>query len=90
MNTGHMRTLITVTKVTDAQSEPGQIWTYRYKNCNELLFHLIVFSCHISYGSQCRHCFCASKSYDKKLAEQVILHLNAALDMFTMVYLTLQ
>lgn len=40
VNTGHTHIFITVTTVTDAQSEPGQSWTYRYKNCNELLFHL--------------------------------------------------
>lgn len=40
VNTGYTRAFITVTKVTDAQSEPGQIWTYRYKNRNELLFHI--------------------------------------------------
>lgn len=39
MSTGHACILITITKLTDAQSEPGQIWTSRYKHYNELVFH---------------------------------------------------
>lgn len=39
MSTGHAFTLIAVTKLTDAQSEPGQIWTSGYKHYNELVFH---------------------------------------------------
>lgn len=35
MNTGHARTFITVIMLTGAQSEPGQIWTYGYKHCDE-------------------------------------------------------
>lgn len=40
MSTGHTCTFITVTKLTDAQSEPDQIGTYGYTHCNELVFRM--------------------------------------------------
>lgn len=42
MSTGQVHTFITVIKLTGAQSEPGQSWTYGYKHCNELVFHTWV------------------------------------------------
>lgn len=38
MNIGHARTFITVRGLTDAQSEPGQIWTYGSKLVMNLYF----------------------------------------------------
>lgn len=87
MNTGHSRTFITVTMLTGAQSEPGQIWTYGYKHCDEhCISYRSKYSCQISYHSQFRHCF-YKLNYNEKLAKQVTL--NTALGMFTMVYFTL-
>lgn len=42
MNIGHARTFITVRGLTDAQSEPSQIWTHGSKHCDELVFHMQV------------------------------------------------